>query len=232
MPIRTFNDNTFVAFIDICGFKEMMRQEQRAVNNLCKFYNDSYHIIKHQNRKSCKVNGIFVSDCGILFVRQGRNHIIQLEALLKIIKEIINRMIEIDIMLTISIAYGPFLYEDRIELMGMRKSFLMGNAYVWAYFDNEDGLPKIQPGQCRILSKNLPHEIKVEIENGHNNNFKMIRKGIIDTEHYYYYWMLQNPHEIDKFEKEYNFAYNSHFSAILNVLKRKPNLRQNFDDNL
>ena len=73
-------------------------------------------------------------------------------------------MLEHKFMLTTSIAYGHFRYQERIEFEGIEKNALYGSAYVSAYLDNDFGTPKIQPGQCRILVENLPNNICEEIQ--------------------------------------------------------------------
>ena len=78
-------------------------------------------------------------------------------------------MREHDFMLTTSIAYGKFRYQERIEFEGIEKNPIYGNAYISAFLDNENGKPKIQPGQCRIIKENLPNDITSTIEESQNN---------------------------------------------------------------
>lgn len=44
MPINNFNGNTFVAYMDISGFKELMKQ-QRAVDAIKYFYSCGYEAL-------------------------------------------------------------------------------------------------------------------------------------------------------------------------------------------
>ena len=116
-------------------------------------------------------------------------------------------------MLTTSIAIGNFKYQKRIEFKGINKNPIYGYAYVSAYFDNEKGKPKIEPGQCRIVLKNLPEDIvdllndqNIDI-NQTNNILNLITKRKNDESHYYFYWMRDNQIEINNFEKKYQDAY-------------------------
>jgi hypothetical protein len=223
MPINNYDGDTFVAFLDISGFKELMRNEKKAWKALDRLYQSGYEILRNQNNE-CRVEGIFISDSGVLFVRRN-NQIItstseSLKSLLLMIKKINERMRENDFMLTTSIAYGKFRYQERIEFEGIEKNPIYGNAYVSAFLDNENGEPKIQPGQCRIVKKNLPNDIIRTIEQSQDNEiFRMIRKRKGDNKHYYYYWMVNDPSEIERFERDYKDAYNLKYAGMLKALK-------------
>lgn len=70
MPVESFLGNTFVAFTDIAGFKSMMGDGKRAPLALDAFYTVGYNVLRdHRNRGGALVDGFFISDCGILFVR-------------------------------------------------------------------------------------------------------------------------------------------------------------------
>ncbi len=226
MTIRTFHGKTFVAWLDISGFKELMRNAEEALKALDKFYQIGYDSLKNQNRdNNIMVEGLFISDAGILFVREGNgsyqscDKISHLIDMLVVIQQINKEMINANFMLTSSIAFGKFDYEERIEFEGIDKNLLHGYAYVNAYLDNEKGTPKIQPGQCRIIKKNLPQNIISCLETSTISDYikNMIKKK---KEHYYYYWNLIKPAEINKFEKKYNEAQKLKYRAVLQVLKK------------
>lgn len=225
MPILDFDGNTFVAFLDISGFKQLMKNEKRAWKAIDRLYQYGYDVIKENNRQNnVKVEGLFVSDSGILFVRNCENTKECLKVLLKVVKEINKKMLEHDFMLMTSIAYGHFKYQKRIEFKGIGKNPIHGNAYVSAFLDNENGKPKIQPGQCRIVKKNLPQDLIQFIENKENNSdgiLRMIQKRNNDNNHFYFYWMVKEPSEIKKFEKEYHNSYNLKYAGMLRALKRE-----------
>ncbi|MFC1927909.1 hypothetical protein ACFLW7_04970 [Chloroflexota bacterium] len=223
MPIDNYDGDTFVAFLDISGFKELMRDEKRAWKALDRLYEYGYEILRNQNN-GCRVEGIFVSDSGVLFVRRN-NRITPkisdgLMSLLMILKRINEGMRGSDFMLTTSIAYGEFRYQERIEFGGIEKNPIYGNAYVSALLDNENGKPRIQPGQCRIVEKNLPSEIARSIEQSQNNHiFRMIKRREGDNRHYYYYWMVDHSHEVERFEQNYKDAYTLKYAGMLRALK-------------
>lgn len=67
------------------------------MNALDTFYEAGYKVLKDQEDGNYKVERIFVSDCGILFVR-GQDPIDQLVALLNAVKEINKMMLRNDYM--------------------------------------------------------------------------------------------------------------------------------------
>lgn len=220
MPIHSFEGDTFVAFTDISGFKELFTQGNRAWRALDKLYQLGYHVLREFENCEVvhRVEGFFVSDCGILFVRSNHSNDEKLRLILEIVGKINKGMLEDDFMLTTSIAYGAFKYQHRIEFQGIEKNAIYGNAYLAAYLDNEFGKPTIQPGQCRILIDNLPGEItSTFFRTSECRFFSKIRKG--GNRHYYYYWNVEHPEDISAFKKQYRDAYNLKYSGMLKALK-------------
>lgn len=226
MPINSYDGETFVAFVDICGFKELMRNENKAWGALDRLYQSGYDVLRAQ-KYEYKVEGIFISDSGVLFVRKDNRTMSSdsqgLKSLLAVIARISKKMTERDFMLTTSIAYGRFRYQKRIEFPGIGKGPIYGDAYVSALLDNENGNPKTQPGQCRIVRKNLPDEVNNAIKHEDSDQiFRMIRERRGDNKHYYFYWMVNHPGQIKEFEeryKRYRGAYNLKFKGMLEALK-------------
>ena len=218
MPINDFDGNTFLGFLDISGLKELMKNEKRAWRALDRLYQCGYESL-HKNKAG--VEGLFISDCGILFVRGCQDEVKCLKSLLVVVKDINREMLKDDLMLTTSIAYGNFKYQKRIEFVGIEKNPIYGNAYVSAFFDNEKGSPSIQPGQCRIVKKNLPENVTRILDNPptHDEILSLIRKRREDRDHYYFYWMCSHPSKIDAFEMKYREICSSKFKKILEVLK-------------
>lgn len=210
MAITNFQGQTFVAFLDISGFKELMRNDSNALEALRILYQAGYDILQVQN----DVEGFFVSDSGILFVRNGTEQE-KLNKILIAIKSINKQMLEFDYMLTTSIAYGSFSYQDRLEFEGIEKNPIYGNAYVKAFWDNEKGIPKLQPGQCRILKENMPSEINLDLP-----QFNLLKIKSNDRGHLYFYWNLDNQNQVDKFENHYNDSYKLKYSGMLKALKQ------------
>lgn len=229
MPLPEIDETTFVAFTDISGFKILLNNESEAEKVLRSFYNEGFKMLDRCDH----IKGLFISDCGILISNANHNNYLDnLKYLLRALKMLNSAMLEREIMLTTSIAFGRFVYRESRELLNMEKNLLYGPAYLSAYMDNENGKPKIQPGQCRIIvDNNLPQEIKSSIsDNGQrreiienlNINDQMIdllSKRIGDPNHFYFYWMRRFPHEIEKFEECYTNAYQLKFRGFLEALK-------------
>lgn len=196
--LNKFSGQTFVAFIDICGFKAMM-SENKAFDALDKFYQIGYNELQ-----ACgDINGIFISDCGILYVIRDTSKKEKLKILLRIVKSINLKMLEADYMLTTNIAYGDFSYHERIEFNGISKNLMMGNAYVKAFLDSQ-AKPKIDVGECRILKEDIQEDF---FENPH-----LCPRG----KYFYYYWNVEDPEKIDLFKKDYK---DSRYIGALQVLK-------------
>jgi len=208
MPLESYHGDTFVAFIDISGFKALMKDRKRAYEALDKFYHIGYKALRLETNRNhpYRVDGIFISDCGILFSRLNGNDIhgvdnirSALHNILIVIKNIFAEMIRNDLLITASIAYGKFDYEERIEFLGIEKNLMLGNAYLDAYLDNENGKPKLEPGQCRIILNTHLNDLWEQIRNLNEYPFNLIVKKSRDNKHLYFYWMLQNRQDIKRF---------------------------------
>ena len=71
MPNR-YNGTTLVPFTDISGFKKMMRKDSKvAYQKMRAFYHIGYMSLFGHNQFKPFVGGLFLSDCGILFERDG-----------------------------------------------------------------------------------------------------------------------------------------------------------------
>lgn len=220
MPVEDFEGNTFVAFLDISGFKILMRDEQRALRALGRFYETGFLVLHEQNNiGNYRVDGFFVSDSGILFVRNGNEGTYeQLESVLRAVERINRAMLNNDFMLTTSIAYGRFSYRGRFEFTGIEKNPIYGGAYVHAFLDNENGSPKIQPGQCRVIKRNLPPLFDNLL---HQNHSPLLGRMRDTGKHYEFYWMVDDEWEIEDFKKQYNDAYDLKYAGMLKALKRE-----------
>ena len=215
MPIKSYDGMTFVAFTDISGFKSLMNEGNKAVEALDYFYSIGFSTLKNQSDETLKVEGFFVSDCGVLFVRKEHNDSIEkaLEAILNVLQKMNRKMLEKDYMLTTSIAFGNFKYEEKIEFIGIDKNPIYGNAYLAAFLDNEIGRPKLEPSQCRIIKRDLEsldlNKINV------SSKLKERNKG-----YYYFYWMVDKKDEINNFEKDFKDSYNLKYRGMLKALKK------------
>lgn len=201
MAFSNYDDgDTFVAYMDICGFKVHMK-DGIGFKTLDNFYRESYQILKDYEEK---INSIFISDCGMLFVRENSTPEEKLKILLEAIEKINKRMLSHDILLGTSIAYGEFKYQNRIEFEGIIKNNIYGNAYLSAFLDAERNKQKIQPGQCRIVKENFPINLSTTED---EELFNLLKNRKYYPKNYYFYWTLSNPEEIGNFEKKYKNAY-------------------------
>ena len=234
MPINDFDGDTFVAFVDISGFKELMKNRIQAEKCLDYFYTESYksiNTINDRSRGELRIEGLLISDCGIFIVRTrnqtgNQNHEGHLKLILLLIRDINKKMLERNVMLTSSIAYGEFKFHNRYEGLHTIKAPIYGEAYVKAYLDNENDKPKIQPGQCRILKDNLPDRIKSRLgcTNHADEILRFVKRRMNDVKHFYFYWMVDDPVEIVRFEKQYLATCDLKHKIMLKVLKREENI--------
>lgn len=189
MPVPPFEGNTFVAFTDIAGFKAMMSDTKRAQAALSVFYQTGYRVLQEQLNNATPVNGFFISDSGVLFVRgEQEDAATRLESLCGVLRQIHQRTFENAIQLTTSIAWGEFSYHDRIEFPGIEKNPVYGSAYVAAFIDNENGSPKLYPSECRLNRDNLPPEITAFCTQRIGPVARRMRE---EPHHFYYEWMRQ-----------------------------------------
>lgn len=190
MPVERFLGNTFVAFTDIAGFKSMMAGDGKRAP-LALVYTVGYNVLRdHRNRGGALVDGFFISDCGILFVRgEQESPALRLESLCLVVQQIHRRTFAKAIQLTTSIAWGEFSYHERIEFPGINKNPIYGNAYVSAYFDNEKDPRKLYPSECRLKRENLPPDV-VEFCTG---RIGPIAERMRETPHHFYYEWMRGP---------------------------------------
>ena len=66
MPINSFSIETYIAFSDLNGFQDMMRNHEKAANALDKFYNTIY-LLKAKPEYS-SLQSLAILDCAISFI--------------------------------------------------------------------------------------------------------------------------------------------------------------------
>lgn len=204
MAIKSFEGNTFMAYTDIAGFRKMMKSG-KALEALDAFYSGGYRVLKKQAFKKVRIDGFFISDCGVLFTRSSAaSKVDELQALLSVVKEINQLMAVNGFMLMTSIAYGFFKYVDHIDLEMIKQNAVEGGAYVKTYVDNEADPPKIQPGQCRVIREGLPEEVADAIKGGKGGGELALTRKYKSRNHYYYWWMARGPLEIASAEHMYD----------------------------
>ena len=240
MPER-YENETLVAFVDISGFKLMMKNSKDAESCLKAFYSSGFQILKEYRQVRPYINGIFVSDCGILFVDNDNNNYdkeVCVKNLLKIIEELNSRMIRHDIMLTSSISYGMFKHINLEEHKYIEKMPFYGDGYLKAYLNAEIEKPNMEPGQCRIAKKEIPEEFLSYF----SPNLRCVERGTLglktinekyDDKFLYFYWMIKGTNnnrgedEIiedvkdfeNKFTETYKYINKYRYPAMKDVLK-------------
>jgi hypothetical protein len=225
MAFPDFHGDTFVAFCDISGFRQMMQKNSaKAIQALGSFYAVTFDVLQNTRGKTTPpIYGLIVSDCAILVAdNQNRDgNTAAFQSLLAAVKKINEDSLSRDLMLTTSIAYGSFHYEQRAEFFGIEKNMLAGAAYIEAYKDQSAGKPKLKCGECRIIAENLPAEILEGIEGNGNAVFQMLQKN---EKHIYYYWMRRTPEEIEPFKNAYKNTEDLKFLGIRLLLSSAQNL--------
>ncbi len=227
MGIYNYEGKTYVAFVDISGFKHMMNDKERIAKVVYGFYQSGYKVLdKHRNGNEVEIQGIFVSDCGILFVNKDHKDNDEgldlnresLNLLLEVVKDINFAMIKYNVMLTSSIAYGSLKCTEKLEFQGISKNPFYGDAYLNAFMDNESSQKKIYPGQCRIVEDTLPINIITKESKSYYEHFKFLKMSK-DRKHYYFYWMLNNKSKMTSFDKYYSKIESEKYDRLANLIK-------------
>jgi hypothetical protein len=218
MPIEPFEGNTWVAFLDMCGFKKMVSKPQRAKEALSKFYNTVYNVNRtyHENYGSnfgsVTINSLIMSDCAVIFVDDRSRNIenweaakaenlnVLLWAVSSINRVLINPNRGPQIMTICAIDHGYFEYAKRTEDEHTQKNLFFGEAYLNAFLKTEEkkGLKKT-PGYCKVIKRDF-------IVPPANDQLLSLRE---DGECYNYYWMTIDPRQIDSFETKYKLITQS-----------------------
>jgi len=223
MPISSYPERkTYVAFLDISGFKEMMKREEEAARALDRFYTTVYNVgrdlLRTNTEMHVSVDAIVVSDCAVLFSRNSDQEVDRINGLRSILlfTQRVNRDLirsSPSLMTTCSIDYGEFKYEDRIEFDHIGKEYFVGQPYLNAFLDNDYGKPKIQPGQCRLIKKNIAAHNKLPME----SPFSLLEDA---GKYYYFYWMLDSLADLERFKQEYQNTYQLKYTGMISVLQR------------
>jgi hypothetical protein len=188
-----YQGQTFVVFTDISGFKAMMKSEARLMSAMDALYSSGYNNLRDQNQQP-RVEGLFVSDCGILFARRNQeSELLALSAILRILAAVHREVFESTFSLTTSIAFGAFAYRGKIEFEGVERNAIHGDAYLAAYLDSINKRPKLYPSECRILTRGLPDFVNADSIQTMPIAHRRIRE---EGQHIYFDWMKrqQNQH--------------------------------------
>jgi hypothetical protein len=229
MSIQSFQGNTFVAFLDVCGFTELMGSAGQAERALDCFFRSVFEEVQRSHERFQRIDCIAVSDCAIAFARRNEtmqnqdthldNHLRnedseKLESMLFFAKNVSRKLIQNRILLKGSIWYGEFKFENRIEIPGIDKAMFVGNAYLNAYRDVEQGHPKIEVGEIRLRPRGKIDEIIGE--NTANGEIDLLQ---LKKDDYYFYWMLNSVQPLNAFENAMKDSYRRRFEGIISVIK-------------
>lgn len=143
MPIENFSGDTWVAFSDLCGTKAMYAERPaKAAEALDRFYNTVYAVHEQRQGISC----LAVSDCAIFWVHE--DPVTALDRLLDVVKRLHQEMARAGYLVSTSIAWGAFKYQQRLELPHLRKDMVGGGAYLEAFGKND----RLIPGAVGIVT--------------------------------------------------------------------------------
>lgn len=233
--LRSFEGNTWVAFLDISGFKQLMKNLHEAEITLDKFYNTVYREVFRINHEfpfetytsgNAQISTVVVSDCAIIFVDNQtllEDKVRDLHLILDVVKsinlELINPAQKPQIMTTCAIDYGHFKYSNRSTDVHTSRSFFYGPTYVKAYLGSEE-LSKT-PGFCRVLNADfvIPDTVKTA------SPFNLLKKN---GNRYDFYWMLTNAERLTTFKRTYDTLSQSIYGQIKSLLL-KASLNEDFE---
>jgi len=227
LSIESFDEETFVAFLDVCGFKDLMSPLSKAAECLDRFFQSVYDEVRSSHQRSQKIDCITVSDCAVAFARNNTAHeqeistpvdVQRLNSMLVLVKNIARRMVQSNFVIKGSIAYGRFKFENRIEIPGIDKAMFVGSAYMNAYQDVENGKPKLEIGEIRIKPRAKVEQILGQNHADENSEpFSLVR---LDKRDYYFYWMLNSIQSKDNFEKEFRNRYRRRYEGMISVIRK------------
>jgi hypothetical protein len=209
VPINNFDGETYVAFSDLNGFKEMMQNHGKAAKALDKLYKTVYEL-KNQSTYS-NIQTLAISDCAISFISNTDNRA-QLALMLNFLKGLHLEMIRTDYLITTSVAYGSFSYHERIEIKGLEKNMLYGDAYLKAYLNNG----KCPEGSIVIICEGNEKDNILQSAGTNREFLKDIRRRLKGLQ---YFWAVSSSNEIDKFEEAYQDTYSLKYKRMISVYK-------------
>jgi hypothetical protein len=209
MSLNNFSGETYVAFSDLNGFKEMTRNLDTAGKALDKLYQTVYELkSKHE---FSNLQTLAVSDCTITFASNTHN-IAELPTMLRFLKELHSEMIKADYLITSSVAYGPFSYQERIVLTGLDKNMLYGDAYLKAYLNNA----KCPEGSIVIICEGNEKDNILQSSGTYREFLKDNRRGVRGLQ---FFWALSSTADINKFEEAYQDTYRLKYKGMISVYK-------------
>jgi hypothetical protein len=217
----------FVAFIDIAGYKNLVKNRPReALAVIKEFFKIGYWATHESDTDiSGKIKGIFVSDCGIIWTKETVNEENSYESfklILTAVKKINEKTMKSEIMhrnrrmLSTSIAFGEFYPIDTVAHGNIQKNLIYGQAYIDAYLDNSN---KLDPGLCRIVTKKLPDTIS-RMLSATDTDDQWIPSLQKEGDKLYYYWNCRTIDEISAFKKQYQQAIDIKYKKMFDAISK------------
>ncbi len=203
--MRNFNGSAFVAFADLCGFKELMRSRENAYSALNRLYNRAYELGKAHPA----VDALAVSDCVVAWVAAANNG---LDTLLKYAKKLHSHMLERDYLMRTTIACGQFQYQERINLDNLQKDMMYGGAYLEAYRKND----KAEPGSIVILNDDALAD-PTRFAPAHAS--LMMRMRANNRGDWEFFWSVRDETEIEDLKRNRTDSYQARFAALVRAYK-------------
>lgn len=205
IPIENFEGTTWIAYMDISGFKKFMH-ENNGLHVLNKFMDDAYQELGATQN----FDGIFFSDSGVVFYRQqipkNNDEVIfrVLNELLSLIRRLNTRYMtpsskweDVSFLTKCCVAFGEFKFQNKEEHIHILKGPIYGRAYVKAFLSIEKNKPhKMEIGEVRIMYYNLKKEFSSKFKkNTEYDEFKHLYQ--FSNDHMYYSWTYRdNPNNL------------------------------------
>ncbi|MHB0947407.1 MAG: hypothetical protein ACYC3B_09575 [Sedimentisphaerales bacterium] len=139
--LRSNKGKTYVAFSDLCGFKQMMEDRKKAYEALNHLFSSTYELL--QVNKNIKA--LAVSDCVVSWADDQ-----QLESMIDFTGSLHKKMIDKRYLMKTVIDCDDFEYQNRIQLGNFQKAFLKGGAYLTAYMEHD----KVVEGGIVLVKQN------------------------------------------------------------------------------
>jgi len=220
--MEPFHYDTYVAFMDIAGFKKRNAKEMRS--SLKTFYqvvfDQTESIKKDYWNQTCSINTIALSDSALFFVRHGgdEDDDDMADILFKLLRRINIGLIKHGIITFTGVSYGDFHYYSPREREDLRKAMLFGDAFINAYTIAEKD-NKI-PGLITVH-----HSVAKRIDQDLQGYFSTLIKKYRRKKRFF--WMLQPNMSLERFTEVenlcnstlYGSADDSRYSKWVGALK-------------
>jgi len=182
-PSLSFNDETYVAFSDLCGFKAMMENREEAYKGLDYLFKNVYGLLRDKQ----SIKGLAVSDCVISWATDKR-----LQSVVDFVGALHKKMIHKRYLMRTTIAYGQFEFQDRIQLANLSKQMIWGGAYLAAYLVND----KVSPGSIVFLNEQNASDTETSC-----CDWRWKRRSSKNGTLHEYYWAVNSCEDIHRIKE-------------------------------